>query len=71
MSFLLACTQTLLGNQRAFRELLPTKFGGETAAKRTLDGSFYSPIRDEGLVLNALVSTDPNNPRSPCWPSAK
>ena len=71
MSFLLACTQSLLGNQRAFRELLPTKFGGETAAKRTLNGSFYSPIRDEGLVLNALASTDPNNPRSPCWPSAK
>ena len=65
MSFLLACTQTLLGNQRAFRELLPTKFGGETAAKRALDGSFYSPIRDEGLVLNALVSTDPNNPQIP------
>ena len=63
--FLLACTQGLLGNQRAFRELLPTRFGGETAAGRALDGSFYSPIRDEGLVLNALVSTDPNNPQIP------
>jgi uncharacterized protein YfaS (alpha-2-macroglobulin family) len=63
--FLLACTQSLLGNQRAFRELLPTKFGGEKAAGRALDGSFYSPIRDEGLILNALVSTDPNNPQIP------
>ena len=63
--FLLACTQSLLGNQRAFRELLPTKFGSERAARRALDGSFYSPIRDEGLVLNALVSTDPNNPQIP------
>ncbi|WP_210516566.1 alpha-2-macroglobulin family protein [Hymenobacter terricola] len=63
--FLLACTQSLLGNQRAFRELLPTRFGGERAAHRALDGSFYSPIRDEGLVLNALVSTDPNNPQIP------
>ncbi len=63
--FLLACTQSLLGNQRAFRELLPTRFGSERAAKRALDGSFYSPIRDEGLVLNALVSTDPNNPQIP------
>jgi uncharacterized protein YfaS (alpha-2-macroglobulin family) len=63
--FLLACTQSLLGNQRAFRELLPTKFGSERAAKRALDGSFYSPIRDEGLILNALVSTDPNNPQIP------
>lgn len=63
--FLLACTQSLLGNQRAFRELLPSKFGSERAAKRALDGSFYSPIRDEGLILNALVSTDPNNPQIP------
>ncbi|MBH8557506.1 alpha-2-macroglobulin family protein [Hymenobacter negativus] len=63
--FLLACTQSLLGNQRAFRELLPTKFGGERAARRALDGSFYSPIRDEGLILNVLVSTDPNNPQIP------
>ncbi|SFQ60519.1 alpha-2-macroglobulin family protein [Hymenobacter arizonensis] len=60
--FLLACTHALLGNQRQFRALLPTKFGGETAAKRALDGSFYSPIRDQGLVLNALLETDPNNP---------
>ncbi|MDB5234658.1 MAG: hypothetical protein JWR44_1651, partial [Hymenobacter sp.] len=63
--FLLACTQSLLGNQRAFRELLPARFGGEKAAKRALDGSFYSPIRDMGLVLNALDSTDPNNPQIP------
>jgi len=63
--FLLACTQSLLGNQRAFRELLPTQFGSERAARRALDGSFYSPIRDEGLILNALVSTDPNNPQIP------
>jgi uncharacterized protein YfaS (alpha-2-macroglobulin family) len=63
--FLLACTQALLGNQRQFRALLPAKFGAETAAKRALDGSFYSPIRDEGLVLNALLETDPNNPQVP------
>ena len=63
--FLLACTQGLLGNQRQFRALLPGKFGGERAAGRALDGSFYSPIRDEGLVLNALLETDPNNPQIP------
>ncbi|WP_310396252.1 MG2 domain-containing protein [Hymenobacter sp.] len=63
--FLLACTQSLLGNQRLFRRMLPTTFGGETAAKRALDGSFYSPIRDMGLVLNALATTDPNNPQVP------
>jgi uncharacterized protein YfaS (alpha-2-macroglobulin family) len=63
--FLLACTQGLLGNQRQFRALLPARFGGETAAGRALDGSFYSPIRDEGLVLNALLETDPNNPQIP------
>ncbi|MDO7873992.1 MG2 domain-containing protein [Hymenobacter sp. ASUV-10] len=63
--FLLACTQGLLGNQRQFRALLPGRFGGERAADRALDGSFYSPIRDEGLVLNALLETDPNNPQIP------
>ncbi|WP_035564905.1 alpha-2-macroglobulin family protein [Hymenobacter sp. IS2118] len=61
--YLLACTQALLGNQRQFQALLPARFGGETAAKRALDGSFYSPIRDQGLVLNALFDTDPNNPQ--------
>lgn len=61
--FLLACTQALTGNQREFRQLLPTRFGGETAAGRALDGSFYSPVRDEALVLNALLETDPTNPQ--------
>ena len=63
--FLLACTQSLLGNQRAFRELLPTQFGSQRPTHRALDGSFYSLIRDEGLVLNALVSTDPKQPANP------
>jgi uncharacterized protein YfaS (alpha-2-macroglobulin family) len=63
--FLLACTQSILGNQRAYRELLPQQFGPQRPTHRALDGSFYSPIRDEGLVLNALVSTDPNNPQIP------
>ncbi|MDQ2769020.1 MAG: MG2 domain-containing protein, partial [Bacteroidota bacterium] len=43
--FLLACTQSILGNQRAFRELLPTQFGPQQPTHRALDGSFYSPIR--------------------------
>ncbi|OUJ73064.1 alpha-2-macroglobulin family protein [Hymenobacter crusticola] len=59
--FLLACTFSLNGNERSFRDVLPTKFGGETAAARALDGSFYSPIRDEALVLNALLAADPGN----------
>jgi uncharacterized protein YfaS (alpha-2-macroglobulin family) len=62
--FLLACTHALLGNQRLFRTLLPARFGAETAAKRALDGSFYSPIRDQGLVLNALLEADPSNPQA-------
>ncbi|OGX86635.1 hypothetical protein BEN47_12525 [Hymenobacter lapidarius] len=61
--YLLACTQALLGNQRQFQALLPAKFGGETAAKRAQDGSFYSPIRDAAVVLNALIEADPNNPQ--------
>ena len=62
--FLLACTQGILGNQRLFHTLLPTTFGSQRPAHRDLDGSFYSPIRDEGLILNALLETDPNNPQT-------
>ncbi len=61
--YLLACTQGLLGNQRLFRTLLPTSFGSDRPVSRELGGSFYSPIRDEALVLNALLATDPNNPQ--------
>ncbi|HET9502229.1 MAG TPA: MG2 domain-containing protein [Hymenobacter sp.] len=60
--FLLACTYALGGQQKAFQETLPHQFTPEKA-RRELDGSFSSPIRDEALALNALFEADPNNPQ--------
>jgi uncharacterized protein YfaS (alpha-2-macroglobulin family) len=60
--FLLACTYALGGQQRAFREVLPTQFTPEKAP-RELGDSFSSPIRDEALALNALLEADPTNPQ--------
>ena len=63
--FLLACTHALLGNERTFRALLPGKFGPERPTHRALAGSFYSPVRDAALVLNALLAADANPPLVP------
>ncbi|MDJ0365118.1 MG2 domain-containing protein [Hymenobacter sp. H14-R3] len=60
--FLLASTFALGGQQRAFREVLPTQFTAEKSS-RELGGSFSSPIRDEALALNALLEADPTNPQ--------
>ncbi|WP_233636127.1 alpha-2-macroglobulin family protein [Hymenobacter setariae] len=60
--FLLACTYALGGQQKNFQEILPRQFTPEKA-RRELDGSFSSPIRDEALALNALFEADPNNPQ--------
>ncbi|UYZ61491.1 alpha-2-macroglobulin family protein [Hymenobacter weizhouensis] len=57
--WVLACAYALSGNQRAYREALPTRFGTQPIAGRQLDGAFSSPIRDEALVLNALLAADP------------
>ncbi|UOG75804.1 alpha-2-macroglobulin family protein [Hymenobacter tibetensis] len=61
--WVLACAFAVGGNQRSYREALPTRFGTQTMAGRELDGSFASPIRDEALVLNALLAADPANPQ--------
>ena len=60
--FLLACTYALGGQQQAFRQTLPTTFTNEST-RRELGGAFASPIRDEALVLNALLEADPTNPQ--------
>ncbi|WBO84844.1 alpha-2-macroglobulin family protein [Hymenobacter yonginensis] len=59
--WVLACAFALSGNQRSYRETLPTRFGVQSIAGRQLDGAFSSPIRDEALVLNALLAADPAN----------
>ncbi|AYA37278.1 alpha-2-macroglobulin family protein [Hymenobacter oligotrophus] len=59
--FVLASTSALSGQTKGFRDLLPRSFS-EPAARRALDGSFYSPVRDLGLALNTLIEADPENP---------
>ncbi|MBD2715830.1 alpha-2-macroglobulin family protein [Microvirga sp. STR05] len=59
--YLLAAAFALSGNQRSYREALPTRFGVQSIAGRQLGDAFSSPIRDEALVLNALLAADPAN----------
>ncbi|MBC6612763.1 alpha-2-macroglobulin [Hymenobacter sp. BT507] len=61
--WVLACTFALAGNQRSFQQLLPARFAPKTTDGRELAGSFSSPIRDEALVLNALLAADPDHPQ--------
>ncbi|TGE07831.1 alpha-2-macroglobulin family protein [Hymenobacter fodinae] len=62
--YLLAAAFALSGNQRGYQSTVPTRFGAAPSiAGRQLDGAFSSPIRDEALVLNALLAADPANPQ--------
>ncbi|QJX47437.1 alpha-2-macroglobulin [Hymenobacter taeanensis] len=63
--YLLAAAFALSGNQRGYQSTVPTRFGASPSiAGRQLDGAFSSPIRDEALVLNALLAADPANPQA-------
>ncbi|MCR5887181.1 MG2 domain-containing protein [Hymenobacter sp. J193] len=62
--YLLAAAFALSGNQRGYQSTVPSRFGASPSiAGRQLDGAFSSPIRDEALVLNALLAADPANPQ--------
>jgi uncharacterized protein YfaS (alpha-2-macroglobulin family) len=62
--YLLAAAFALSGNQRGYQSTVPTRFGAAPSiAGRQLDGAFSSPIRDEALVLNALLAADSSNPQ--------
>ncbi|WP_281616200.1 alpha-2-macroglobulin [Flammeovirga sp. SubArs3] len=58
--YLLAATYLRTGDMKSFRLLLPSGFGA-LKGEREFGGSFSSYIRDEALILNALVDTDPQN----------
>ena len=62
--YLLAAAYALAGDKKSFATLLPNAFNGEEAEVET-GGSFSSPIRDEGVALNALLEADPNHPQIP------
>jgi alpha-2-macroglobulin len=62
--YLLASAYLLGGDNGSYRALLPDAFAGEKSEK-VFGGSFYSYLRDEGVALNALLDTDPQNPQIP------
>lgn len=62
--YLLAAAYKLIGDDKKFKEVLPTSFSGEKS-KRVFGGSFYSYVRDEALALNVLLEVDPDNPQIP------
>lgn len=60
--YLLAAAYKLIGDDKKYKEVLPTSFSGEKS-KRVFGDSFYSYIRDEALALNVLLEVDPDNPQ--------
>lgn len=60
--YLLAAAYSLIGDDKKFREVLPSEFAGERS-KRVFGGSFHSYIRDEALALNVLLEADKDNPQ--------
>lgn len=58
--YLLSAAYVLAGDKEKGKSLLPNSFSGEEAV-RQFGGSFYSPVRDEAIALNALIEVDPNN----------
>lgn len=62
--YLLSVAYAISGDKKKFSELLPGSFSGEESVPET-GGSFYSPIRDEAISLNALIDVDPGNAQIP------
>jgi uncharacterized protein YfaS (alpha-2-macroglobulin family) len=62
--YLLSAAYAISGDKKRFAELLPASFSGEESTPAT-GGSFYSPLRDEAIALNALLEADPGNAQIP------
>ncbi len=62
--YLLSAAYAITGDKKGYAELLPASFSGEVSVPQT-GGSFYSPIRDEAIALNALIEVDPGNAQIP------
>jgi uncharacterized protein YfaS (alpha-2-macroglobulin family) len=60
--YLLAAAFSLSGQADKAKQCLPPAFSGEISVAQS-GGSFYSPIRDMGITLNALIDMDPANPQ--------
>ena len=62
--YLLAAAYSLIGEVKSYNAILPKNYGSEITEKQS-GGSFSSPIRNQALVLNTLIDTDPNNLQIP------
>lgn len=62
--YLLSAAYVLSGDPSRSRELIGGSFTPESQIRST-GGSFYSPIRDEAIALNALLDIDPSNDQIP------
>jgi alpha-2-macroglobulin len=62
--YLLAAAYSLIGEVKSYNAILPKNYANEVT-ERWSGGSFSSPIRNQALVLNTLVDTDPNNIQIP------
>jgi len=60
--YLLAGAYALSGQKTQAKQVQPSAFEGEKA-KQSLDGNFYSYLRDQAIALNSLLETDPKNPQ--------
>jgi uncharacterized protein YfaS (alpha-2-macroglobulin family) len=59
--FLLACTYLLTGDESSYRAIVPKSYTTPNYPRET-GYTFSSPLRDQALVLNTLLESDPNNP---------
>ncbi len=62
--YLLGAAFSLMGDSKSYNALTPKNYGSEITEKWS-GGSFSSPIRNQALVLNTLIDTDPNNLQIP------
>jgi uncharacterized protein YfaS (alpha-2-macroglobulin family) len=60
--YLLAVSYAIAGDMSKFNALLPVRFEGEESVP-VFGGSFYSPLRDQAIALNALLEVDPTHPQ--------
>lgn len=60
--YLLSAAYAHSGDKAKAREMLPAAYSAENSVKQ-FGGSFYSPVRDEAIALNALLDVDPQNPQ--------
>ena len=60
--YLLASAYLLVGDRAKSNQIMPANFTGETS-KKVFTRSFYSPIRDRAIALDALVSANPDHPQ--------